>query len=245
MSSDRSLFYNVRCASCGEYDVIPGGMKTHKCSHCGYRNTLNYDDPSTTINNDYNPFQPQFLTVICPYCGYNDIVPFEEKIHRCPMCRLKYEVAYDDGSAQTPSTPTPKNKETKASNDSQQHGFYRVDNSGEEKKKKAFKRTVIISLIIAAIITLISVIPSNDNSGTRMTNQDAAVMAAVRTYLKTTLKDPKSYEEIDWSPSGINNEGLYYIRHKYRAKNSFGGYVVEQYVFFVDKNYNCVRQTPY
>jgi len=58
---------------------------------------------------------------------------------------------------------------------------------------------------------------------------DASVYQ-VKVYLKKTLKDPKSYEGIEWS--NVIEEGDYYfVRHKYRAKNSFGGYVIENCVF--------------
>lgn len=61
-------------------------------------------------------------------------------------------------------------------------------------------------------------------------------MSDVRTHLRETLKDPTSYQDIEWSPSWVNSNGQYYIRHKYRAKNSFGGYVVEEKIFYLDKN---------
>lgn len=36
------------------------------------------------------------------------------------------------------------------------------------------------------------------------------------------LKNPDSYQGIDWSPvESLGNN--YAVRHKYRAKNSFGG----------------------
>lgn len=55
----------------------------------------------------------------------------------------------------------------------------------------------------------------------------------VKAYLKTNLKDPKSYESIEWSEVVIRTDGGYKIRHKYRAKNSFGGYAVENKVFLI------------
>ena len=77
------------------------------------------------------------------------------------------------------------------------------------------------------------------------TRTDSSVMVGVKSYLRETLKDPKSYQEIEWSPSGVNDAGQYYIRHKYRAKNSFGGYVVEEKIFYLNKSYKVVRTQDY
>lgn len=62
-------------------------------------------------------------------------------------------------------------------------------------------------------------------------------------YLKKNLVDPKSYEGIEWSPLTKLDavEYKYSVRHKYRAKNSFGGYVIENRVFFLDKDGNVVN----
>lgn len=64
---------------------------------------------------------------------------------------------------------------------------------------------------------------------------DAAV-APVVSFLKKNLKDPKSVEYIEWSPVTLLelDDGFYWaVRCKYRAKNSFGGYVIEEYVFLI------------
>lgn len=55
----------------------------------------------------------------------------------------------------------------------------------------------------------------------------------VERYLKTALKDPDSYDGIEWSkvvPAGTG----YAVRHKYRARNSFGGMVIENQIFVLD-----------
>ena len=61
-------------------------------------------------------------------------------------------------------------------------------------------------------------------------------MAGVRVYLKRHyLKDPDSYEGISWEAFGIYNKdnNTYFALHKYRAKNSYGGYVVEGKTFCI------------
>lgn len=51
----------------------------------------------------------------------------------------------------------------------------------------------------------------------------------VKRYLKDNLKDPDSVQYIEWSPVSMlehKGENYWAVRVKYRAKNSFGGYVV-------------------
>lgn len=61
----------------------------------------------------------------------------------------------------------------------------------------------------------------------------------VENYLKKNLKDPDSYQSIEWS-SVAEKDGNYQVRHKYRAKNSFGGYVVENCIFTLNKEGNVI-----
>ena len=66
----------------------------------------------------------------------------------------------------------------------------------------------------------------------------------VERYLKDNLKDPDSYQGIEWSPVAKTDSGGYIVRHKYRAKNSFGGYVVEEKIFTMDSEGNVTGSTP-
>ena len=62
----------------------------------------------------------------------------------------------------------------------------------------------------------------------------------VKEYLKSYyLRDPDSYESIEWSEVKRKEDG-YYVRHKYRAKNGFGGYVVANQLFHLDFSGNVV-----
>lgn len=67
----------------------------------------------------------------------------------------------------------------------------------------------------------------------------------VEEYLKKNLKDPDSYQGIEWS-TVIEKDNGYQVRHKYRAKNSFGGYVVENCIFTLTKEGTVidVKQIP-
>ena len=58
----------------------------------------------------------------------------------------------------------------------------------------------------------------------------------VERYLKQNLKDPSSFEAIEWSPVVKGADDSFMVRVKYRAKNSAGSYVIEQKVFHLDSN---------
>lgn len=69
----------------------------------------------------------------------------------------------------------------------------------------------------------------------------------VERWLEDTLKDPDSFEAIEWSPVIKVPEGTpmphkYIVRVKYRAKNSFGGYVVENTLVYLDAAGNVLSQ---
>lgn len=56
----------------------------------------------------------------------------------------------------------------------------------------------------------------------------------VVSWLQANLKDPKSLDVIEWSRIIKPDSGGFMVRCKYRAKNSFGGYIVEEKLFFLD-----------
>jgi hypothetical protein len=58
----------------------------------------------------------------------------------------------------------------------------------------------------------------------------------VDSWLRANLKDPHSLEYIEWSPVEKRAGGGFMVRVKYRAKNSFGGYVVDNKVFVLDSS---------
>lgn len=64
---------------------------------------------------------------------------------------------------------------------------------------------------------------------------DAAVKE-VTAFLRKNLKDPDSIQYDEWSPvSALELNGKHYwaVRVRYRAKNSFGGYVLSNQVFLI------------
>ena len=71
-------------------------------------------------------------------------------------------------------------------------------------------------------------------------------VAQVKTWLENEyLKDPRSVEYIEWSPVFKFDTGRFQVRVKYRAKNSFGGYVVEEKLVRLDKNGEITEVTDY
>lgn len=72
-------------------------------------------------------------------------------------------------------------------------------------------------------------------------------VSQVKAWLIENLKDPRSYEGIEWSK--VQKVDLpsykYMVRHKYRAKNSFGGYAIEKKIFYLDSSGNVVSSEDY
>ena len=84
-----------------------------------------------------------------------------------------------------------------------------------------------------------------DGNVTRYTDyDDASVYQQVEQFLDDNLRDPDSYESIDWSPVTETENG-YYVRHKYRTRNGFGGMNIENKIFHLDKNGNVTGYTDY
>lgn len=113
----------------------------------------------------------------------------------------------------------------------------------------------LVIIIIAVVIGIYSAISrdtgnsSNDNSEVVSNSAYDASVYQVERYLKNEyLKDPNSYQGIVWGKvqKDFNNSLYkYYFRHKYRAKNSFGGYVVEEKIFYLDQSGNVVSVTDH
>ena len=113
----------------------------------------------------------------------------------------------------------------------------------------------LVIIIIAVIIGIYGAM-SGDSGEAGSDNTEIVSNSAydgsvyqVERYLKTEyLKDPDSYESIEWSKVQKDNSNSlykYYVRHKYRAKNGFGGYVVEQKIFYLDQSGNVVNVKDY
>ena len=97
------------------------------------------------------------------------------------------------------------------------------------------KKLILVIIIFLMIIAIFAEVENSAWDGS---------VSQVKTYLKENLKDPKSIEYIEWSK--VFSEGKYYlVRCKYRAKNSFGGYVLENQIFFINKYSEKVKSNTY
>jgi hypothetical protein len=67
----------------------------------------------------------------------------------------------------------------------------------------------------------------------------------VKNWLKHNLRDPDSLEFEFWSPLEKAGPHGYAVRCRYRAKNGFGGYSVEDKVFALDVNGNVLGCEEY
>jgi len=67
----------------------------------------------------------------------------------------------------------------------------------------------------------------------------------VKTWLKANAKDPGSLDFIEWSPVVKTDRGDFVVRVKYRAKNSFGGFVIANKQFYLDSRGNIVANADY
>lgn len=235
-------WYKYKCAQCGEYDLIGAGMKTHKCSHCGFRNKLSYENAIPLTEEESRKLIP--VPVTCPYCNTLNMVENREHRWKCICCQQYFDVIYND-EPQQPKRSSLFSQEKQPTQKQQPSVSYIPEpENGTSSKKKAF----IAIAIVAAVIALFCLIGSPDDANnTPETNTySSLVIGGVKSYLKLEyLKDPKSYQEIEWSQIGTNSAGQLYVRHKYRAKNSLGGYVVEERIFYLDKQGHVLRSEPY
>jgi hypothetical protein len=86
----------------------------------------------------------------------------------------------------------------------------------------------------------------SQSSSTKVVNSawDSSVRQVER-YLKKNLKDPKSFDAIEWSPVASRSDGGYQVRCKYRAKNSFGGYIMANQIFIMNSEGNVISVVNY
>lgn len=63
----------------------------------------------------------------------------------------------------------------------------------------------------------------------------------VKNFLEKSLKDPDSVQYIEWSEVIELYDGGYAVRCKYRAKNSFGGYVINEQIFYMNSEGDVIN----
>jgi hypothetical protein len=88
-----------------------------------------------------------------------------------------------------------------------------------------FKKEGVFYAILVGVLICLSIVTSASNSTGSNSSFDA--VSQVNYFIKQNAKDPKSVDYIGWSKVLKETNGNFTVRVKYRAKNSFGGYAVE------------------
>jgi len=126
----------------------------------------------------------------------------------------------------------------------------------EEKAKKGLQVGCLIMFAAMIVCTIYGSNSSSNKSSYSSSSRSSSYevvqnsewdgsVSQVKSWLKANTKDPKSLEFIEWSPVTKQADGTYFVRVKYRAKNSFGGYVVENKLFYLDSSGNVLRFTNF
>lgn len=155
----------------------------------------------------------------CSSCGINLFVPPEIINHdfiKCPNCLHN-------------TKNTLKNNHTKSTLTQTQWAWLVI---------------MVPIFLIAIILSFTDGFKNSSNSIVSNNPLDNSVYQ-VETYLKRSyLEDPESYESMEWSKViETQNAGFSFrVRHKYRAKNSFGNYQIENKIFLLDENGNVVDE---
>ncbi len=110
-----------------------------------------------------------------------------------------------------------------------------------DSEKSTMSKSLRIAVAIIGIIWAIVHFSESSTSNVKIENSgwDGSVIQ-VRLYLEHNLKDPDSYESIEWGKVIQVNDNLYKVRHRYRAKNSFGGYNIGDKIFSLDAEGNVI-----
>ncbi len=131
-----------------------------------------------------------------------------------------------------------------------------VDLAKKEYERMQLVKFGILGLIVVAIITP-SFFSKNEIKNEPTTSYSYSsvkiienspwdgTVKQVERYLKDNLKDPDSYDGIEWSKVQEMGNGTYQVRHKYRAKNGFGGYVVSNKIFVLNGDGEVIRVSEF
>lgn len=161
--------------------------------------------------------------VFCPLCGAGIMISNVQKDNasiRCPSCNVDF--------------PNPLLGLNSKENNVVKKGYW-----DSERNKLTSKGRIVV--IVIGIILGLCMMDIGDSTVKNPQNVPTKSPGNIVVYLKRHyLKDPDSYEGIDWGPSGKYDDTTYYMWHKYRAKNSFGGYVIEEKMFLLDSDGDVV-----
>ena len=90
-----------------------------------------------------------------------------------------------------------------------------------------------------------------DSTYTRISHYDESGMIFTKwfkgnqyIFLRKAVFNDISFVNVEWG-NVVKTDNGYMVRHKYRAKNSFGGYMVDNNVFYLDFQGNVVSVSAY
>jgi RNA polymerase subunit RPABC4/transcription elongation factor Spt4 len=118
----------------------------------------------------------------------------------------------------------------------------------ERESRKRLGLIILSTIAIFLVLCVIGSFISSDSSNNRTISKNIVYnseldgsVEQVKSWLQENLKDPDSLQFIEWSPVQKIYDGRFMVRVKYRAKNSFGGYVIENKIFSLDSSGNLVN----
>ncbi len=101
---------------------------------------------------------------------------------------------------------------------------------------------LVSGLVIVVFASALHFGRLQQNSGPQNSPVDGSVYQ-VKAYLQNHLRDPDSYQPISWSKVRREN-GANVVAHRYRSKNGFGGYVIEERTFVLDDSGTVISISP-
>jgi hypothetical protein len=105
--------------------------------------------------------------------------------------------------------------------------------------RRGFDVAIIWFLTLLYIGACISSLTDDSSDDIVINSPWDGSVAQVETYLKKHLTDPDSFQAVEYGgvvKAGSGSNSSYHVRCKYRAKNSFGGYVIHHQGFSLDKD---------
>jgi hypothetical protein len=98
-------------------------------------------------------------------------------------------------------------------------------------------------IILGIVVGLFVIACFGDNNGSSSSSRPGWVspwdhsVGSVKDYVKDHyLRDPDSYESVQWYLPIENSDGTYQVTHTFRAKNGFGGMNEETHTFTLSSN---------
>lgn len=120
------------------------------------------------------------------------------------------------------------------------------------KNTQNYNNIIIFCVILMLIFAIMPIIFPSESSSNKTSSHkivegsgwDGSVWQ-VKSWLKSNLKDPSSVKYIEWSNVNDEENGGFSVRVKYRAKNSFGGYSIENKIFYLNSSGNVTYYVDY